>query len=40
VQVIEPDATHRERYEQLLSLFTESYLALAPVYAKLAANRI
>ncbi|BAM01256.1 MULTISPECIES: xylulokinase [Caldilinea] len=39
VQVIEPDATHRERYEQLLSLFTESYLALAPIYAKLAASR-
>jgi xylulokinase len=36
VQVIEPDASHRQRYDELLAVFTESYLALAPVYAKLA----
>ena len=36
VQVIEPDTSRRQRYDELLALFTESYLALAPVYTKLA----
>lgn len=35
-QEIAPNAANRQRYETLLALFTESYLALAPVYAKLA----
>jgi xylulokinase len=36
VQVIEPDRTNRQHYEEMLALFTQSYLALTPVYAKLA----
>lgn len=36
IQEIAPNAANRQRYEELLSIFTESYLALAPVYAKLA----
>jgi len=36
VQAIAPNAANRQRYEELLAIFTESYLALAPVYAKLA----
>ncbi len=36
VQEITPNAANRHRYEDMLAIFTESYLALAPVYAKLA----
>lgn len=36
VQEVAPNGANRQRYETLLALFTESYLALAPVYAKLA----
>ncbi|MCB0214813.1 MAG: xylulokinase, partial [Anaerolineae bacterium] len=36
VAVVEPNPANRQRYDELLNLFTESYLALAPVYARLA----
>ncbi len=36
VAVVAPNPANRQRYAELLGLFTESYLALAPVYARLA----
>lgn len=36
VQVVEPNPANRQCYEEMLAIFTESYLALAPIYAKLA----
>lgn len=36
VAVVAPNPANWQRYDELLGLFTESYLALAPVYARLA----
>ena len=39
VKIVAPNPANRQRYDELLGLFTESYLALAPVYAQLAKIR-
>jgi len=36
VQIVAPNFDHQQRYTELLDLFTESYLALTPVYTRLA----
>ena len=36
VEVLEPDATNVALYQELLAVYTDSYRALEPVYARLA----
>jgi hypothetical protein len=36
MQVVAPNPANQQRCDELLTIFTESYQALAPVYARLA----
>jgi xylulokinase len=39
VRTMDPNPAVQQQYAELLEIFTESYLALRPVYARLAAWR-
>jgi hypothetical protein len=39
VEIVEPNKANAALYDELLAVYTSSYEALAPIYARLAAVR-